>query len=78
MLRGIARFAHLVNIDFFRDLMAVLREIVDGRGAPAAGEQDADHENGADLYIRLLCINTAFELLSGQGMIYSSSPPALA
>ncbi|KAL1713162.1 nucleolar complex-associated protein-domain-containing protein [Schizophyllum commune] len=66
-LRGIARFAHLVNIDFFRDLMAVLREIVDGRGAPAAGEQDADPENGADLYVRLLCINTAFELLSGQG-----------
>ncbi|KAL1744529.1 nucleolar complex-associated protein-domain-containing protein [Schizophyllum fasciatum] len=65
-LRGVARFAHLVNIDFFRDLMAVLREIVDGRGAPNVGDE-ADHENGADLYVRLLCINTAFELLSGQG-----------
>ncbi|TRM57583.1 nucleolar complex-associated protein-domain-containing protein [Schizophyllum amplum] len=63
-LRGIARFAHLVNIDFFRDLMAVLRELVDRR---ASDSEEHAADEGAELYVRLLCINTAFELLSGQG-----------
>ncbi|KAG5221664.1 nucleolar complex-associated protein [Salix suchowensis] len=57
---GIAKFAHLVNIDFFKDLMQVLKNLILRTivKSPSA-------------YLirlhRLLCIITAFELLSGQG-----------
>ncbi|KAH9901302.1 nucleolar complex-associated protein 3 [Cubamyces lactineus] len=74
-LRGIAKFAHLVNIDFFKDLLQVLKtlmtrdengEHVDGdTNAPAPGPHDAS--NIATVQHQLLCIVTAFELLSGQG-----------
>ena len=74
-LRGIAKFAHLVNIDFFKDLLQVLKtlmtrdadgDLVDGdTNAPAPGPHDAS--NIATVQHQLLCIVTAFELLSGQG-----------
>ncbi|KIP09121.1 hypothetical protein PHLGIDRAFT_116684 [Phlebiopsis gigantea 11061_1 CR5-6] len=72
-LRGIARFSHLVNIDFFKDLMQVLKELM--TRDPSASSTDGDAQpSGADrlLHVRqvqhqLLCIVTAFELLSGQG-----------
>lgn len=58
-LDGISKYAHLVNIDFFRDLMAVLKHLMER-------EQAADEED-SDIPLRLQCIVTAFELLSGQG-----------
>jgi nucleolar complex protein 3 len=70
-LEGISKFAHLVNIEFFRDLLAVLKRIVMGDV-----EEDDDEEiaigldivgNGAEVRLRLLAIVTAFDLLSGQG-----------
>jgi nucleolar complex protein 3 len=76
-LEGISRFAHLVNIDFFKDLLAVLktlisRETSDTRAEGPDGEADAGatllgEEEGRRQ--RLMCIVTAFELLSGQGMV---------
>ena len=51
-LEGLARFAQLVNVDFFRDLLESLRKI----------GQESD-----SLRIQLLCICCAQELLSGQG-----------
>ncbi|OJT15869.1 Nucleolar complex protein 3 -like protein [Trametes pubescens] len=73
-LRGIAKFAHLVNIDFFKDLLQVLKNLM-ARGAedPADGDADApapgphDASNIATVQHQLLCVVTAFELLSGQG-----------
>jgi nucleolar complex protein 3 len=64
-LQGISKYAHLVNIDFFKDLLKVLKELV-------AREVDDDDEDTAkdaskDVQQRLQCIVTAFELLSGQG-----------
>ncbi|EKM55388.1 uncharacterized protein PHACADRAFT_161374 [Phanerochaete carnosa HHB-10118-sp] len=66
-LRGIAKFAHLVNIDFFKDLMQVLKDLM-------ARETRSSEDVGAEIlpHVRLvqhqlLCIVTAFELLSGQG-----------
>nr|GAT58714.1 predicted protein [Mycena chlorophos] len=59
-LQGISRYAHLVNIDFFRDLLKVLKELVGRETEP----DDADHDSPQQ---RLQCIVTAFELLSGQG-----------
>ncbi|KIL69716.1 hypothetical protein M378DRAFT_7539 [Amanita muscaria Koide BX008] len=61
-LHGISKFAHLVNVDFFKDLMAVLKSII------ISDSQGDDKRDDTDrLRIRLLCIVTAFELLSGQG-----------
>ncbi|GAA5832370.1 hypothetical protein JCM11251_006425 [Rhodosporidiobolus azoricus] len=76
-LEGLARFAHLVNIDFFRDLLEVLKgHIVKGLDADADEEEDEEEDLGInalssvkrnDTRERLLCVVTAFELLQGQG-----------
>ncbi len=61
-LEGIAHFAHLINLDFFRDLLGLLRRIVTEDG------DDSDETGvGERVRIRLLAIVTAFNLLSGQG-----------
>ncbi|GAA5871999.1 hypothetical protein JCM16303_000940 [Sporobolomyces ruberrimus] len=72
-LEGLARFAHLVNIDFFRDLLEVLKGIIK-RGVDDALDEEDEEDNGNalssmrnDTRERLLCIVTAFELLQGQG-----------
>ncbi|KAF7304855.1 Nucleolar complex-associated protein 3 [Mycena kentingensis (nom. inval.)] len=56
-LQGISKYAHLVNVDFFKDLLKVLKELV-----VRQFDEDDDH-----VQHRLQCIVTAFELLSGQG-----------
>ncbi|KAL5533307.1 hypothetical protein ACEPAF_5083 [Sanghuangporus sanghuang] len=74
-LQGISRFAHLVNIDFFRDLLQVLRERVSlvPKSEQTKEETVAELKKGSlisdaqDMHQRLHCIVTAFELLSGQG-----------
>ncbi|KDN46775.1 hypothetical protein K437DRAFT_256045 [Tilletiaria anomala UBC 951] len=82
-MEGLALYAHRINVDFFRDLLAVLREHVararkaavsrqDPREAAAADAGDGDGDaqlSGARRGLRdsLLCLVTAFELLSGQG-----------
>jgi len=58
-----------VNIDFFKDLMKVLKELI------SRELEDAEDDDGIistpkevkDIQHRLLCIVTAFDLLSGQG-----------
>ncbi|EMD38522.1 hypothetical protein CERSUDRAFT_73003 [Gelatoporia subvermispora B] len=70
-LQGISKFSHLVNIDFFKDLLKVLKELMSRES-----EDDEDNvsqlDQGApdtrDIQHQLLCIVTAFELLSGQGV----------
>ncbi|KAJ7219237.1 nucleolar complex-associated protein-domain-containing protein [Mycena pura] len=64
-LQGISKYAHLVNIDFFKDLLKVLKELI---------AREVDEDEGAceantnrDVLHRLQCIVTAFQLLSGQG-----------
>ncbi|KAJ3546953.1 hypothetical protein NM688_g5457 [Phlebia brevispora] len=71
-LRGIAKFSHLVNVDFFKDLMQVLKELtsresthLDDSGIAATATDPSSHAR--DVQHQLLCIVTAFELLSGQG-----------
>jgi nucleolar complex protein 3 len=54
-----------VNIDFFKDLMKVLKSLV----ARDAEDIQGDPKVGRDVQHRLLCIVTAFELLSGQGLV---------
>ncbi|OCF61335.1 nucleolar complex protein 3 [Kwoniella mangroviensis CBS 10435] len=73
-LEGISAYAHFINIDFFRDLLAVLRKIIND-------QEDHDEVDGSDdedtkvhqidaserIRIRLLSILTGFQILSGQG-----------
>ena len=44
-LQGIAKYAHLVSIDFFRDLMHVLKDLVTRVPHPASGESEDDNSN---------------------------------
>jgi nucleolar complex protein 3 len=72
-LRGISKFAHLINIDFFKDLMQVLKDLI-LREAPDTSDSDPERfgvDATTDIQYRLLCIVTAFELLSGQGSSFS-------
>ncbi|KAG8732515.1 hypothetical protein FRC12_019246 [Ceratobasidium sp. 428] len=64
-LEGIARYAHMVNVDFFKDLLEVLKELIERGMFHEEGERSVDESEV--LRQRLLCISTAFELLSGQG-----------
>jgi nucleolar complex protein 3 len=82
-LQGIAKYAHLVSIDFFRDLMHVLKDLVTRVPHPAGGGSDDNNDRKDDDIPRqqshgpaaqaenarhqLSCILTAYELLSGQG-----------
>ncbi|KAI0798067.1 nucleolar complex-associated protein 3 [Abortiporus biennis] len=67
-LQGISKFAHLVNIDFFKDLMKVLKDLM-ARELPDSSDQPTNPST-EDIKLvqhQLSCIVTAFELLSGQG-----------
>ncbi|KAL0571688.1 hypothetical protein V5O48_010275 [Marasmius crinis-equi] len=70
-LEGIAKFAHLVNIDFFKDLMKVLKELIAKDEAAAGGgegiPEGVTEQNAERAKHKLLCVVTAFELLTGQG-----------
>lgn len=81
-LEGLSVYAHRISIDFFRDLLAVLRVHVERTRAEAeaalgeeAGETDEGGEDPlggrgpfeARLHDALLSLATAFHLLSGQG-----------
>ncbi|KAJ7470731.1 nucleolar complex-associated protein-domain-containing protein [Mycena latifolia] len=66
-LQGISKFAHLVNIDFFKDLLKVLKELI-SREADDDDEVD-EADASKEVQHRLQCIVTAFELLSGQGAL---------
>ncbi|NXF03768.1 NOC3L protein, partial [Smithornis capensis] len=60
VLEGLARFAHLINVEFFDDLLIVLHSLI------ASG----------DLSYResLHCILSAFHILSGQGDVLNIDP----
>ncbi|GAA97749.1 uncharacterized protein L969DRAFT_97437 [Mixia osmundae IAM 14324] len=67
-LEGLTRFAHLANVDFFKDLLAVLRGLAeDDWPSTNDSEYQTDAPIPAQFRRQLLCIVTAFELLSGQG-----------
>lgn len=69
-LEGLARYAHLINVDFFKDVLDNLRRLMQGQEGG---------ENQIQITVReqLLCISTAFELLSGQGE-YTCLPKILS
>ncbi|KAK0149252.1 Nucleolar complex protein 3 [Merluccius polli] len=60
VLEGLAKFAHLINLEFFDDLLNVLQNLI----------------RTGDLTTResLHCIQTAFNILSGQGDVLNIDP----
>ncbi|XP_075072534.1 nucleolar complex protein 3 homolog [Mixophyes fleayi] len=60
VLEGLAKFAHLINVEFFDDLLVVLHKLIDS----------------GDLSYResLHCVQTAFNILSGQGDVLNIDP----
>lgn len=60
VLEGLAKFSHLINVDFFSDLMAALQTLL----------------NNKELTLRetLNCVLTAIKILSGQGEALNIDP----
>jgi nucleolar complex protein 3 len=82
VLEGLAKYAHLINQDFFGDLLEALKDLIrhsdnDAEGEGADEEQDGADDNNADddgedttqrnlSRESLLCTVTAYALLAGQ------------
>nr|XP_057925233.1 nucleolar complex protein 3 homolog [Doryrhamphus excisus] len=60
VLEGLANFAHLINLEFFDDLLNVLQRLI----------QSGDLTNRESLH----CIQTVFTILSGQGDVLNIDP----
>ncbi|WEW61160.1 hypothetical protein PRK78_006650 [Emydomyces testavorans] len=77
-LEGLAKYAHLINQDFFGDLLEVLRELISDSSQPNPAEEEAvnshtettpDPQNPPTRNTTrevLLCSTTAFALFQGQ------------
>ncbi|KAI9723410.1 MAG: hypothetical protein M1812_001294 [Candelaria pacifica] len=73
VLEGLAKYAHLINQDFFGDLLEALKDLIRHTEAKATTEDDEDineddenNTNRSPSRESLLCIITAFALLQGQ------------
>ncbi|KAH8724255.1 nucleolar complex-associated protein-domain-containing protein [Phaeosphaeriaceae sp. PMI808] len=77
VLEGLARYAHLINQDFFGDILEALRDIITTAELSAAAEASSDEDGSDDdddneapernlTRESLLCVITAFALLEGQ------------
>ncbi|KUJ07240.1 nucleolar complex-associated protein 3 [Mollisia scopiformis] len=72
VLEGLARYAHLINQDFFGDLLEALKDLT-GHAETGDDVEDGDGDGDEDTETTrnltreaLLCIITAFALLEGQ------------
>ncbi|KAF2180822.1 nucleolar complex-associated protein 3 [Zopfia rhizophila CBS 207.26] len=73
VLEGLARYAHLINQDFFGDILEALRDLISRAEASVNADVDDESEDDEDKVSQryatresLLCIITAFALLQGQ------------
>ncbi|KAL6704195.1 hypothetical protein ACN47E_008452 [Coniothyrium glycines] len=78
VLEGLARYAHLINQDFFGDILEALRDIIHtaelSEAAAVEDDEDAEGDEDDDNEVpernltreSLLCVITAFALLEGQ------------
>ncbi|KAJ2080459.1 hypothetical protein H4R24_003071 [Coemansia sp. RSA 988] len=72
VLEGLAKYAHLISVEFFVDLFQLLKKIMRGQHGVGIGAEEA--EDGDDLIssrvglrTALLCILSALHILTGQG-----------
>lgn len=83
VLEGLAKYSHLINQDFFGDVLEVLKDLInEAQAALVHDEDEEDEEEDAELddALRrnatresLLCIITAFALLQGQQDVAKSA-----
>jgi nucleolar complex protein 3 len=76
-LRGLSRFAHLINIDYFQDLLNCLKSIISQQQTLASeSKQDGSTlcHQFYGLEASLHTIIAAFRLLSGQGEALNIDP----
>ncbi|KAI8959119.1 nucleolar complex-associated protein 3 [Daldinia sp. FL1419] len=73
VLEGLSKYAHLINQDFFGDLLEALKDLVRHSDAfEENDEEEKEEEEDDDTPVRnpsreaLLCTTTAFALLAGQ------------
>lgn len=75
VLEGLAKYSHLINQDFFGDLLEALKDLIrhadedaeEGPGEDEAPQEDDDDEASRNLTREaLLCTVTAYALLAGQ------------
>ena len=81
VLEGLAKYAHLINQDFFGDLLEALKDLILDAETLFDHEEE-DQEQGEDMLSKsdrdatreaLLCITTAFTLLEGQDAARSAT-----
>ncbi|MBE7179879.1 MAG: hypothetical protein INR71_01515 [Terriglobus roseus] len=86
VLEGLARYAHLINQDFFGDILEALRDLISRRATPAGDEEELEDDEDAALDEEahrnasresLLCVITAFALLEGQDASSAASSLSL-
>lgn len=72
VLEGLAKYAHLINQDFFGDLLEALKDLIRHADDDVDADLAAEHEDDDSVSMRnltreaLLCTVTAFALLEGQ------------
>lgn len=71
VLEGLARYAHLINQDFFGDVLEVLRDLI--TEAESQQQEEDDDESRKAVRQTLLCITTAFAMLQGQTDVAKSA-----
>ena len=79
VLEGLAKYAHIINQDFFGDLLEILKELIsDSKVLLGTDEEEREEEDESSRSIRdpirgsLLYITTAFALLEGQDVARSA------
>ncbi|KAI4094642.1 MAG: hypothetical protein LQ344_002113 [Seirophora lacunosa] len=85
VLEGLAKYAHLINQDFFGDLLEALKDLISSSGdllgeeqGEGAGDIPQKPSSSQDpLRSSLLCTTTAFALLEGQDVARSASALSL-
>ena len=82
VLEGLAKYAHLINQDFFGDLLEALKELISDAEALLNDEEDEDQDQNEDMPSKsdrdstreaLLCTTAAFALLDGQDAARSAT-----
>ncbi|KAK5098406.1 hypothetical protein LTS08_006539 [Lithohypha guttulata] len=73
VLEGLAKFAHLINQDFFGDILEALKDILKQAEAVERDDDGQDSEGRDRMRESLLAIQTAFTLLSQQDAAKSAS-----
>lgn len=75
VLEGLAKYSHLINQDFFGDVLEALKDLINEAEASLQPDEDGEEEDETELdqvmqrnatREALLCIITAFALLQGQ------------